>query len=116
MWMRRGELLVSLPFMNMVRHSHPAMVALEAQSPEVAERSLKSGTSGLKVLDRRLADREWLAADRISIADIVTFSGLDFGRMVKFQAPEELAHVTRWVAAMRARPAAQAGMPQRPAR
>lgn len=115
MWMRRGELMVSLPFMNMVRHSHPAMAALEAQSPEVAERSLKSGTGGLKVLDRRLADYEWLAGDRITIADIVAFSGLDFGRMVKFQAPEELSHVTRWVAAMRARPAAQAGMPQRPA-
>jgi len=35
--------------------------------------------------------------------------------MVKFQAPEELTHVTRWVAAMRERPAAKAGMPQRPA-
>jgi len=115
MWMRRGELMVSLPFMNMVRHSHPAMAALEAQSPDVAERSRTGGLGGLKLLDRRLADREWLAADRITIADIVAFSGLDFGRMVKFQAPEELTHVTRWVAAMRERPAAKAGMPQRPA-
>jgi len=115
MWMRRGELMVSLPFMNMVRHSHPAMAALEAQSPDVAERSRAGGLGGLKVLDRRLADHAWLAGERITIADIVAFSGLDFGRMVKFQAPEELAHVTRWVAAMRERPAAKAGMPQRPA-
>jgi len=114
MWMRRGELMVSLPFMNMVRHSHPAMAALETQSPDVAERSRTGGLGGLKLLDRRLVDREWLAADRITIADIVAFSGLDFGRMVKFQAPEELTHVTRWVAAMRERPAAKAGMPQRP--
>ena len=43
--MRRGEMLVSLPFMNMVRHSHPAMMAAlqESQSPEVAERSLERG-------------------------------------------------------------------------
>jgi len=115
MWMRRGELMVSLPFMNMVRHSHPAMAALEAQSPDVAERSRAGGLGGLKVLDRRLADHAWLAGERITIADIVAFSGLDFGRMVRFQAPEELAHVTRWVAAMRERPAAKAGMPQRPA-
>ena len=115
MWMRRGELMVSLPFMNMVRHSHPAMAAPEAQSPDVAERSRAGGLGGLKVLDRRLADHAWLAGERITIADIVAFSGLDFGRMVKFQAPEELAHVTRWVAAMRERPAAKAGMPQRPA-
>ncbi|HEX5262743.1 MAG TPA: glutathione S-transferase family protein [Phenylobacterium sp.] len=115
MWMRRGELMVSLPFMNMVRHSHPAMAALETQSPEVAERGRQTGMGGLKLLDRRLADHEWLAGERITIADIVAFSGLDFGRMIKFQAPEELTHVTRWVAAMRERPAAKAGMPQRPA-
>jgi glutathione S-transferase len=115
MWMRRGELMVSLPFMNLVRHSHPAMAALEVQSPELAERSRKGGLGGLTVLERRLADTEWLAADRITIADIVAFSGLDFGRMIKFAVPEDLPQVTRWVAAMRARPAAQAGMPQRPA-
>jgi len=113
MWMRRGEMLVSLPFMNMVRHSHPAMAALETQSAEVADRGRQTGIGGLRLLDRRLADHEWLAGDRITIADIVAFSGLDFGRMVRFQAPEELAHVTRWVAAMRERPAAKAGMPQR---
>jgi glutathione S-transferase len=115
MWMRRGEMLVSLPFMNMVRHSHPAMAALEAQSPEMAERSLKGGLGGLKVLDQRLADHEWLAADRITIADIVTFSGLDFGRMVKFKPPEDLPNVVRWAEAMRERPAARAGMPKRAA-
>ncbi len=114
MWMRRGELMVSLPFMNLVRHSHPAMAALEAQSPEVAERSRKGGLGGLKVLERRLSEAEWLAGERITIADIVTFSGLDFGRMIKFSVPEELPQVTRWVEAMRARPASKAGMPQRP--
>ncbi len=115
MWMRRGEMMVSLPFMHMVRHSHPAMAALERQSPEVAERNRAGGLQGLKMLDRQLADHAWLAGDRITIADIVTFSGLDFGRMVKFSAPEELTHVARWAQAMRERPAAKAGMPQRAA-
>ena len=68
---------------------------------------------GLKVLDRQLEGRQWLAADRITIADIVTFSGLDFGRMIKFQLPAELSNVARWAEAMRSRPAAAAGMPQR---
>ena len=115
MWMRRGELLVSMPLMMMVRHSHPALAALEAQKPEIAEANRDSGVRGLKVLDRRLSESEWLAGERITIADIVAFSGLDFGRMVKFEAPAELPSVTRWVAAMRARPAATAGMPQRAA-
>jgi glutathione S-transferase len=114
MWTRRGELLVSMPLMMMVRHSHPALAALESQKPEVAEANRQSGLRGLKVLDRRLAETEWLGGDRITIADIIAFSGVDFGRMVKFETPaEDLPNAARWVAAMRARPAAKAGMPER---
>lgn len=113
MWMRRGEFLVSNPIMHCVRHTHPALAALEAQNPEVAETNREGANRGLKVLDRRLAESEWLGADRITIADIVAFSGLDFGRMIKFQLPEGAPHVARWAEAMRARPAAAAGIPQR---
>jgi glutathione S-transferase len=113
MWMRRGEFLVSNPIMYCVRHTHPAMAALEAQRPEVGEMNREGAIRGLQVLDRRLGESRWLAADRITIADIVAFVGLDFGRMIKFRAPEELTNVARWAEAMRARPAAAAGMPQR---
>jgi glutathione S-transferase len=87
------------------------LAALEQQDPAVGARSLDSGLKGLKVLDRRLEGREWLAADRLTIADIVGFIGIDFGRMIKLKPPEELANVVRWHAAMGARPAAKAGMP-----
>lgn len=60
------------------------------------------------VLDRRLADQEWLAGD-YSIADIANWcwvrtykwSGVDI-------APFE--HLQRWIGAIAARPAAQAGI------
>ena len=51
-----------------------------------------------------------LAADRITIADIIAFTGLDFARMVKFRPDETLANVTRWATEMRERPAASAGV------
>jgi hypothetical protein len=35
--------------------------------------------------------------------------------MIKFQAPAELKNLARWAEVMRARPAAQAGMPQKAA-
>ena len=114
MWMRRAEMMVATPVMVGVRHTHPAMAALEQQVPAVAEHNLETGTRALKVLDRRLAESEWLAADRLTIADIVAFVGIDFGRMIKFAPPDGLVHVARWAAAMRQRPAAKAGMPQRP--
>jgi glutathione S-transferase len=113
MWTRRGEMMVATPMMMGVRHTHPAMGALEQQQPAVGEYNIQACTRALKVLDRRLAESPWLGAERLTIADIVAFVGLDFGRMIKFRVPEELTHVVRWAEAMRARPAARAGMPQK---
>ena len=110
MWMRRAEMMVATPFMMGVRHSHPALAALETQNPEVAEYNKAQGLRALKVLDRRLAEAEWLAADRLTIADIVGFIGIDFTRMIKMVIPEDLQNVHRWAQAMRERPAAKAAM------
>jgi glutathione S-transferase len=115
MWMRRAEMLVATPLMIGVRHTHPAMGALEQQVPAIGEHNITGATRALKVLDRRLGESEWLGAEWLTIADIVAFVGLDFGRMIKFRPPEDLANVARWAAAMRARPAAAAGMPQKAA-
>jgi len=113
MWLRRAEMMVATPLMIGVRHTHPAMGALEQQVPVIGEHNLQGATRALKVLDRRLGESAWLAGERLTIADIVAFIGIDFGRMIKFRLPEELTHVGRWAEAMRARPAAQAGIPQK---
>jgi glutathione S-transferase len=108
MWTRRAEMLVATPFMLGVRLSHPGFAALERPAPEVAAWNQQNALAALNVLDRRLGESEWLAADRLTIADIVAFIGIDFARIVRLRPPEELTHVTRWAAAMRARPAAKA--------
>lgn len=113
MWLRRVEMMIATPLMIGVRHTHPAMGALEQQAPAVGEHSLQGATRALKMLDRHLEGRDWIAADRLTIADIVAFTALDFGRMIKFRPPEELRNLARWADAMRARPAAKAGMPQK---
>lgn len=115
MWTRRAEMLVATPVMIGVRHTHPAMGALEQQVPAIGEHNLQTATRALKVLDRRLAESEWIAGDRLTIADIVAYVGVDFGRMIKFKPPEEMTHVCEWAARMKARPAATAGMPQKAA-
>lgn len=109
MWTRRAELMAAMPLMQAVRHGHPALAVLETQVPEVAANNRQMAERSLAMFDKRLGESEWIAADRITMADGVLYSGIEFSRMVRFEVPEALANVTRWLAAMRARPSAKAG-------
>jgi glutathione S-transferase len=109
MWTRRAEMMAATPLMMAVRHSHPALAALETQNPAIAASSRESAERALKLFDRRLAESQWIGGDRVTIADGVLFIALEFARMVRFRIPEAMAHLTRWQAAMRERPSAKAG-------
>ncbi|GAA0867529.1 glutathione S-transferase [Brevundimonas basaltis] len=110
MWTRRAEFYLANPIMLSVRHSHPALAALEAtQLPQVAEYNRAAAERFMKTLDRHLADREFMALERFTMADIVAVVGLDFARLVRYRPPEELVNLARWLEGCRARPAAQAG-------
>lgn len=110
MWMRRAEAMVAVPLMLTVRHSHPALAAMEKQNPDIASAQLDGAKKALRIFDRQLADSPFIAADRLTMADIVAFTGIDFARMVKFQPDASLVNVNRWIETMRQRPAAAAGM------
>ncbi len=110
MWMRRAEMMVATPLMMMVRHSHPAMASLDTQVPEVAAANRAMAEKGLKVLDRRLAESDFIACERVTMADILAATAIDFARMVRFRPDPELANVKRWLEGMMARPAAKAGV------
>ena len=61
-----------------------------------------------EVLDRRLADHEYLAGD-YSIADIATWPWVSIHFWAGVEV-EGLSHLQRWIEAVRARPAVQAGI------
>lgn len=110
MWTRRAEMYLATPLMLAVRHTHPALSALEPARPDVAEYNRTMAERFMKNLDRRLSDRAFIAADRLTMADIVAVVGIDFGRLIKYRPPAELEHLDRWSAALRQRPAASAGL------
>ena len=111
MWTRRVEMQLATPLMMAVRHGHPGLKALEPdQSAEVALRNRDWGLRAMKMLDRRLGESAYLAADRITVADIVAVISIDFTRMIRLEPPPGLEHFAHWLAGMRARPAAAAGM------
>ncbi|MEH0197989.1 glutathione S-transferase [Caulobacter sp. CCNWLY153] len=110
MWARRAEMLVATPLMLTVRHSHPALAAIETQIPEVAASNRAAAEKGIRVLDRRLSESPFIAGDRVTIADILAVTGIDFARMARFRPDPELVNVKRWLDEMNARPAAKAGV------
>ncbi len=109
MWTRRAEMMLATPLMLAVRHTHPALAALETQVAEVGAWNRQGGERALKLFDRQLADSEFVAGGRMTMADIVAFCGIDFARLIRFAVPEGFVNVRRWAAQMSARPAARAG-------
>ena len=110
MWTRSVEFGAAIPLMWAVRYGHPALAVLEGPDPEGAQKQVAAAERSLKRVDRALADRAFIATDRLSIADIVLVCSMDFARLLKWRPPADLPHLGRWYDAMRARPAAAAGM------
>ena len=110
-WNWRMEFEGLMAIAEALRNSAPAMAnrALPGavdypQIPELAQRGLARVAQFLIDLNERLADREFVATDRFSIADITAVVVVDFARVVKIKPGEQHPHVLRWRAAMAQRP------------
>lgn len=109
MWNRRMELAFLSAVAAAFRHVHPAMKDWEVpQLPEWGEVNKPKAINFLRILDRELADREFIAGDGFSIADITGLVAVDFMKPARITIPEELTNVLRWRATVSARPSAQA--------
>jgi len=74
--------------------------------PAWAEANKPGVTWFLQLLDGELAQREFVAGDRFSVADITTFVAIDTMKVARLAMPEELTQVKRWHGAVSARPSA----------
>ncbi len=108
MWQRRMELEIALPIMQVFRNTHPYFAKLIEQFPDYGEGQRRQATKRLAWLDEELANREFVAGDEYSIADITAQIGIDFGRVTKFKVTEETPNLLRWHQAVSARPSAKA--------
>ncbi len=79
-----------------------------AQIPELAERGRLRVREFFAMLDKRLAESEYIACDRLTVADITAFITVEFSRAIKEAVPESLVHLRRWRDTMAARPSASA--------
>ncbi|MCZ4288824.1 glutathione S-transferase [Hoeflea alexandrii] len=108
MWNRRVELIFLSAVANAFRHTHPAMKEWEVpQLPEWGEINRPKALKFLEMLDKELADREFIAGDRYTIADITGMIGIDFMKPARIERPEHLTNVMRWYQAVSSRPSAK---------
>jgi glutathione S-transferase len=110
-WQWRAEFEGLMPIAEVLRNTSPAMAnrALPgpvnyAQIAPLAERGLARLQHFLAVLNERLQDQEFIAAQQFSVADITAVVALDFARIVKVRPDERHPHLTRWRTAMAQRP------------
>ena len=61
----------------------------------------------IDMLDARLAGRDFIVGDALSIVDITAAVAVDFARIVKVKPGEQHPHLLRWRAALAQRPAFQ---------
>jgi glutathione S-transferase len=109
MWQRRMEFNLLTPVAQAFRHIHPAMKEWEApQIPEWGEANKPKAIEFLRIFESELADREFVAGDEFTIADITGLIAVDFMKPARIQVPEDCINVRRWHAAISARPSAAA--------
>jgi glutathione S-transferase len=80
-----------------------------AQIPELAERGRARTVAFLDMLNQRLSDRDYVAIDQFSLADITAFVAIDFARWVKVEPDaKKHMHLINWYERVAQRPSARA--------
>ncbi len=108
MWQRRMELEILSNTAGSFRNTSEFF---KGRIPQVAEYGAVCKNAALKRmewLDKELANREFVAGSRYSIADITALVGIDFGRTTGIKILPEQKNLTRWYQAVSSRPSAKA--------
>lgn len=101
MWDRRVEFMMMAQFATWFRNAHPMMAPLEnPQLPEAGAKAEKNAKKFASRVNDYLADKDWLAADRFTIADITLYLTCGFCGVMKWKPQEDFEHIGRNFAAV----------------
>ena len=108
MWTRRIDLKICEPLTNGFRYAEglPLFASRMRCLPDAAPGLKAIAQDGLQWLDPLIAGRDFIAGDRLTLADILLFAFLDFGTTVGQPIDPELIQITRWYDRMKSRPGA----------
>jgi glutathione S-transferase len=97
-----------VPTTHAFRHTHSFWADRLRQVPEWGELERARARAFYGELERTLATREFVALERFTMADIVAFTSVDFGKVAGLRPTEAEPHLARYQAAIGARPSARA--------
>ncbi len=110
MWTRRLDLNLVEPLTNGFRFGEGLGLFKERVRciPEASEGLKATAQDWLTKLDGLMAGRDYIAGDKVSLADIHLFVFLDFGQAVGQPLNPANKNITAWFERMKARPSAAA--------
>ena len=103
MWDRRMESELMGNITGAFRHLHPYWDGRIEQVPAFGEICKKNAEDRMVWLDDELAERDYIAGDSFTLADITAICAFGIGRVAKIRIPEELKNLTEWNDRMSAR-------------
>jgi len=108
MWNRRMEFEVLWMTASAFRNTSDFFKGRIPQVKEYGEVCRSAAVKRLEWLDTVLADREFIAGPRYTIADITAMIGIDFGRLTGIKVEDNQKNLARWHQAVSSRPSAKA--------
>jgi glutathione S-transferase len=108
MWNRRIEIEIFAPVGHVWSHLSEVAKGRGRRMPEFGEIQKRAAIERIAWLDMELSDREFIAGDRYSIADITTLCMIDFARTVDIGIQAEQTNLARWHSRVSSRPSARA--------
>ena len=108
-WNRHAELELLLPIAQVFRNTNAFWVGRIKQAPEFADIMRENVCTRFDWIDQELAQREYLAGPRFSVADITALCAIDFGKVSNLRIKADThPHLAAWHARVSGRPSAKA--------
>lgn len=112
MWTRRIELKITGPLTDGFRFGEGLAMFKDRMRtiPQAAADLKQLAQEGLAWLDGHLAGKQWICGNRFTLADIVLYAFVDFGKGVGQPLNAEHKNVSAWFERVAKRPSAEASI------
>ena len=107
-WIDRLMFRLYVPITHVFRNTHPFWAGRLTQVPAWGELQRTAALAEFDALEARLAGCEYVAGERFTMADVVAYTAIDFGKPSGLRVGADRPALKRWYEAIGARPSARA--------